>query len=146
MTDQTIDVGSTKTYSLPSITDPDGDAYTISVSMGSATSFTTYSNGKLTFAPKATASSSTTSVTVTLKDTNTSPMSLSYTFNIIIKGVSTASTNSSSSTSSDLISTDSDSSGNFTSLTTASNSTDPNRNRVKNWVKIEASTSFLARI
>ena len=43
--DQTVTAGSSKSYSLPSITVSNGDSYSTSVNLGTASSFTKYKNG-----------------------------------------------------------------------------------------------------
>ena len=78
--------GAVKSYSLPAVTASNGDSYTKSVNLGSASSFTKYSSGSFVISPSSTAASSTTAITVTLTDTKASPTSNSYTFNIIVQG------------------------------------------------------------
>lgn len=49
----TLDIGQSFTHTLPPITDPNGDQFTVDVYLGEALLFTEYSpiNGKLTFNP-----------------------------------------------------------------------------------------------
>jgi hypothetical protein len=79
---------------LPDTIDPDGDTVTISsYSLGSATSFTTYSNGVFTMAPKSTVTGTYT-VSVTIVDSGSPSISVTYNFNIVVKAASSASSSS----------------------------------------------------
>ena len=81
--DQTIQAGSSKSYSLPSITDVDGDGYSVSANVGSA-SFVKFSSPTFTIAPGVAVAAGTFFISVTLTDNNPSPMSVTTSFNVIV--------------------------------------------------------------
>lgn len=72
--DQSIQAGSTKAYSLPSITDTDGDGYSVSASLGAA-SFVRFSSPTFTIAPGVAIAAGTYQIQVTITDDNPAPMS-----------------------------------------------------------------------
>lgn len=154
LSDQSVTAGKVVSYTLPSISDPDDDGYSISsVTIGTASSFVKYSSGKFTIAPSSTATSATYVITVTLKDTNTNPLSQSYTFNVIVTGLTTntssTTSNSTTNSTSDTSSVSSDYESSLEGSTSSSSSSyDPNAKKVKNKVNIVAtpSPSFTAKI
>jgi hypothetical protein len=82
LVDQSVNAGSSVSYSLPDSSDAEGDNVVMTVSLGSASTFVSYSNGKFTISPKASAASGTYTVTVKLTDDNDDPKTTSYTFKI----------------------------------------------------------------
>jgi len=82
---------------LPSISDPDGDGWSVSTNMGSASSFIQYSSGTFTIAPTV-GNVGTFAISVTVTDNNPVPLSSQYTFTVTVSSASTT-TNSSSSNS-----------------------------------------------
>jgi hypothetical protein len=96
LVDQTVNAGSSGSYTLPGTTDADGDNVAITAKLGKAATFVTYSSGKFTISPGASLASGAYTVTVTLTDDNASPKSTSYTFNINVKGKETAEASSDS--------------------------------------------------
>mmetsp|Transcript_42755 Transcript_42755/g.41105 ORF Transcript_42755/g.41105 Transcript_42755/m.41105 type:complete len:166 (-) Transcript_42755:1449-1946(-) len=84
LVDQTVAAGDSDSYTLPSTTDADGDTMTISVNLGSASTFVTYSSGTFSIDPDGGAISNTYTVTVDLTDSYGD--TTTETFNIIIEG------------------------------------------------------------
>ena len=98
-TDQTVKTGTTSKYSLPSISDPDGDGWSVSTNMGSAASFIQYSSGTFTIAPTI-ANTGTFTISVTLTDNNPVPLSSQYSFTVTVTSSTTSKSSSSNSTNS----------------------------------------------
>lgn len=59
----------TITYTLPGVKDDQGDTWSASYAMGSASTFTTINNGKFTFSPTS-SNVGTFPITITLTDNN----------------------------------------------------------------------------
>jgi hypothetical protein len=81
-----VNAGSSGSYTLPGTTDAEGDNVAITVNLGKAITFITYSSGKFTISPGASLASGAYTITVTLTDDNSSPKDTSYTLNVNVKG------------------------------------------------------------